>query len=452
MGAQPVTDAAGPAAGDATGSATGDASGPASGDASGPAAGGTAGAPDRANAYAAAAHAARESYARLVAVLAASTGDLALAEDALADAFTAALGHWPASGIPDNPEGWLITVARNRQRDVWKSAAARRSTPLDPAAEIAAADDAGGDLADPFGAVDPLRIPDKRLELCFTCAHPAIDPAARTPLILQVALGFDAAQIAAAYAVPTATMAQRLTRAKRRIARARIPFVVPDRRDMPERLPAVLEAVYGCAAITWRDDADSLAGEARHLAVTLARLLERESEAWALAALVTLSLARRHSGPYVPLEEQPPASWDDQLIDEGEAHLRRAAALRGSAAPGRFELEAAIQAVHVDRRRTGTVDWAAIRTLYSALLAVAPSIGAQVAAAAVIGRTDGAAAGLAALPPGGEAFQPWWATRAELLRRAGRDAEAEVAYSRAIELAREPELRTFLESRRGLTG
>lgn len=420
-------------------------------EAAGPAGGGAAGAAERSTAYAAAAHAARESTARLVAVLAASTGDLALAEDALADAFATALERWPVSGIPDNPEGWLITVARNRQRDVWKSAASRTHAPLDPAMEVvSAAGDAGAvaDLADPFDAVDPLRIPDKRLELCFTCAHPAIDPVARTPLILQVVLGFDAAQIAAAYAVPTATMAQRLTRAKRRIARARIPFVVPDRRDMPARLPAVLEAVYGCAAITWRDDADSLAGEARHLAVTLARLLEREPEAWALAALVTLSLARPRSGPYVPLERQPPASWDARLIEEGENHLRRAAALRGSAAPGRFELEAAIQAVHLDRRRTGTVDWAALHTLYSALLAVAPSLGAHVAAAAVIGRTDGATAGLAALPPGGEGFQPWWATRAELLRRAGRDAEADVAYARAIELAREPELRAFLESRR----
>lgn len=419
-------------------------------DAAGPAADDAAISAARADAYAAAAHAARESYARLVAVLAASTGDLALAEDALADAFAAALERWPVSAIPGNPEGWLITVARNRQRDVWKSAASRTSAPLDPAMEVvAAAGEAGTELTDPFDAVDPLRIPDRRLELCFTCAHPAIDAAARTPLILQAVLGFDAAQIAAAYAVPTATMAQRLTRAKRRIARARIPFVVPDRRAMPERLPAVLEAVYGCAAITWRDDADSLAGEARHLAVTLAGLLEREPEAWALAALVTLSLARPRSGPYVPLEAQPTASWDDRLIDEGEAHLRRAAALRGSAAPGRFELEAAIQAAHLDRRRTGSVDWAAIRTLYSALLAVAPSLGSQVAAAAVIGRTDGATAGLGALPPGGEAFQPWWATRAELLRRAGRDAEADVAYARAIELAREAELRAFLERRRG---
>lgn len=421
-----MTDAAGPAGRDGAGEATA----------------------GRDAAYSAAAHAARESTARLVAVLAARTGDLALAEDALADAFAAALERWPASGIPDNPEGWLITVARNRQRDVWKSAAARTNAPLDEATDVAASAGRADDLTDPFDAVDPLRIPDKRLELCFTCAHPAIDPASRTPLILQVVLGFDAAQIAAAYAVPTATMAQRLTRAKRRIARARIPFVVPDRRDLPERLPAVLEAVYGCAAITWRDDADSLAGEARHLAVTLARLLEREPEAWALAALVTLSLARPRSGPYIPLEEQPPSAWDDRLIDEGEAHLRWAAALRGPAPPGRFELEAAIQAVHLDRRRTGTVDWAALHTLYSTLLAVAPSLGAQVAAAAVIGRTAGAAAGLAALPPGGESYQPWWATRAELLRRAGRAAEADRGYGRAIELAREPEVRSFLERRR----
>jgi RNA polymerase sigma-70 factor, ECF subfamily len=395
------------------------------------------GAASVAEARAAAEHAARASYGRLVAVLAAGTGDLALAEDALADAFVTALERWPNSGVPTNPEGWLITVARNRQRDVWKSPAIRASVPLE-GAEAA---------SEPLDALDPLRIPDRRLELLFTCAHPAIDATARTPLMLQAVLGFDAAHIAAAYAVPAATMAQRLVRAKRRITRARIPFVIPDQRAMPERLPAVLEAVYGCAAITWRDDAESMAGEARYLAVTLASLLEREPEAWALAGLVTLSLARRRPGPYVPLEEQDPASWDARLIDEGETYLRRAAA-SGRLTPGRFELEAAIQAVHLDRRSTGITDWDALRQLYTALVTVAPSLGSQVALAAVIGRTDGADAGLAALPLGGDHLQAWWATRAHLLARAGRAAEASVVYERAIELTDDATVREYLEGRR----
>lgn len=403
-------------------------------------------------ARAAAEHAARTSYGRLVAVLAAGSGDLALAEDALADAFTMALERWPSAGVPENPEGWLVTVARNRQRDVWKSAASHRNVPLDTDGSEAMPGPTvnSDDLAD-LADLDPFRIPDRRLELLFTCAHPAIDAAARTPLMLQAVLGFDAAQIAAAYAVPTATMAQRLVRAKQRIARARIPFVVPDRRAMPERLPPVLEAVYGCAAITWREDARSLAGEAQYLAVTLASLLDHEREAWALAALVTLSLARRRPGPFVPLDEQDPGWWDATLIDDGEAYLRRAAASGG--APGRFELEAAIQGVHLDRRRTGATDWHALRQLYTALVAVAPSLGSRVALAAVIGRADAADAGLAAMPADGEHFQPWWATRADLLVRVGRAAEASVAFDRAIELTDDPSVREYLERRRrGLGG
>jgi RNA polymerase sigma-70 factor (ECF subfamily) len=404
-------------------------------------------------ARAAAERAARHSYGRLVAVLAASSGDLALAEDALADAFESALLRWPRDGVPANPEGWLVTVARNRQRDVWKSVAHRSSVPFDEGEADASggATRAGGAIRsgrpDPLDELDPFAIPDKRLELLAVCAHPAIDPAVRAPLMLQAVLGFDAAQIATAFAVPQATMAQRLVRAKRRIALARIPFEIPERRQLDERVPALLEAVYGCAAITWRGDTASLAGEAQYLAVVLATLLEREPEAWGLAALVTLSLARRRPGAFVPLDEQNPAEWDCALLDEGEGYLRRASAHGG--VPGRFQLEAAIQAVHADRRRTGTTDWAALRALSTALVAVAPSLGARVALAAVVGRTDGAEAGLVALPEASAAltFQPWWATRADLLRRAGRLGEARDAFRRAAELTDDPAVRTYLEVR-----
>jgi predicted RNA polymerase sigma factor len=389
--------------------------------------------------------AARASYGRLLAILAAETGDIPRAEDALGDAFERALASWPATGIPANPEAWLVTVARNRHRDVLKSSAHRTAAPLDvdPAA---------------LDAIDLEAIPDKRLELMFVCAHPAIDAAVRTPLMLHTVLGFDAAQIARAFAVPATAMAQRLVRAKRRIRSTRIPFVVPVLQDMPARLPSVLEAVYGAYAIDWQlvsapTVRESLSAEALYLATTLARLLGDEPEAFGLAALIAFSLARVDArvaadGCLVPLADQNRALWRPELVREGERLLRRA---HGLGRIGRFQLEAAIQSAHC---APGEPDGAALLALHDALVRVVPTLGARVARAAVLAEVEGARAGLAALDAleGAGRFQPAWATRAHLLASVGETEAAASAYSKAISLTTEAPSRLFLERRMaGLT-
>jgi predicted RNA polymerase sigma factor len=383
---------------------------------------------------------ARASYGRLLALLAAPTGDIPAAEDALADAFERALMTWPTGGIPDNPDGWFLTVARNRLRDLWKSSAVRTSVTLE-------------DVHTVLDDVDLEAIPDKRLELLFVCAHPAIEASIRTPLMLQTVLGVESSQIAAVFALPEAAMAQRLVRAKRRIREARIPFAVPLLQDMQSRLPVVLEAIYGAYAIDWQGVAgttirDSLAGEALYLAETLAQLLPSEAETLGLAALISLSMSRAParsspSGEPVPLDEQDKRLWDASLIARGEAYLTQAHTLNRI---GRFQLEAAIQSVHCDRAQSGVTNWIALKKLHEALVEIAPTLGARVSLAATIGEVDSASAGLAALDAieGADRFQPAWATRAHLLAEAGRHADARLAFEKAMSLTTDAGIRSQL--------
>ncbi len=298
----------------------------------------------------------------------------------------------------------------------------------------------------------------------LVCAHPAIAASVRTPLMLQVVLGVDATAIAEAFAVAPAAMAQRLVRAKKRIRDTGIPFAMPDREHLAERLPAILEAVYGAYSIDWQLvpqglPVETLSAEAVHLALVLADLLPEEPEVLGLAALVCLSEARRparraEDGCFVPLEEQDTGRWDRAMIARGEALLSRA---HTKHRPGRFQYEAAIQSAHCTRVSGVPVDAETLRRLHRALVRTAPSLGAQVALAALDGEIDGPAAGLRALDavtdPAVERFQPAWAVRAHLLAAADRVADAERAYRRAIDATTDPGVAKYLAQRlRALPG
>jgi RNA polymerase sigma-70 factor, ECF subfamily len=395
---------------------------------------------------------ARRSYGKLVAFLAARTKDVAGAEDALSDAFAAALADWPARGIPESPEAWLLAVARRKMID----AARRRRTGEGAAGQLRL-------MAEELEAAvaNEKHIPDDRLLMMFACAHPAIDPGIRAPLILQTILGFDAATIASSFLISPATMGQRLVRAKNKIKKAGIPFRLPERADLRERLDAVLEAIYAAFAEGWSDPAGTearrrnLAEEGIWLGRLVASLLPDEPEALGLLALMLHAEARRGArrnaqGDYVPLAEQDTALWDAELIDEAEALLLRASRMD---AVGRYQLEAAVQSAHAVRRLTGATDWAAIERLYDALSALTHSPVVAINRAIAVAETQGPAAGLAALDVLADDarlsdYQPYWAARAGLLARIGRRDAADEAYQRAIGLESDPAVRRFLQQRR----
>jgi RNA polymerase sigma-70 factor (ECF subfamily) len=399
-------------------------------------------------ARAAAESAARASYGRLVAYLAARTRDVAAAEDALSQALIAALATWPGTGVPDRPDAWLLTAARRalghvaRHRRVQGEAADTMRLIADTAQ-----DHATQSRAD----MSPETIPDDRLKLLFVCAHPAIDPAMHTPLMLQTVLGLDAARIAAAFVVAPAAMGQRLVRAKAKIRDAGIRFAVPEPADLPARLAPVLQAIYAAFGTAWDGAGESgLAEEAIWLARLTAALLPDEPEALGLLALLLHSHARaparRDAGCFVPLSAQNPALWSASLAAEAETALARAFPLRRI---GRFQLEAAIQSAHAARAHGRAVDWPAIVTLYQGLLVLAPTLGARVAHAAATAEAQNPAAGLALLDAiaGAETYQPWWATRAHLLARLGQQESARGAYAQAMLLSRDPAVRALLRGR-----
>lgn len=402
------------------------------------------------NAQAAVARVFREEYARAVAVLMRQLGDLDSAEEAVQHAFTVAAERWPTSGVPPSPAGWIITTARNRAID--EARRERRQGDLQAAAMM---------LASPshMEAPDTIKedsVGDDRLRLLFTCCHPSLGEAAQVALTLRVIAGLQTPEIARAFLVPEATMAQRIVRAKGKIRDARIPYRVPDRADLPTRLRPVLSVVY--LIFTQGHTATSgdqlvradLCDEAIRLGRLLLELMPDEPEVRGLLALMLLVDARRAArtdaaGAMVLLADQDRSSWDRAMIEEGQSMVRECLRINR---PGPYQIQAAINAVHSDARTADATDWKQVLQLYDQLMIVAPGPIVALNRAVALGEVEGAPAALAAvdgLPLDG--YYLFHAIRADLLRRVGRVGESRAAYERALALVENPVERVFLEER-----
>ena len=394
----------------------------------------------------------RDEYGRLIASLVRRFGDIDIAQEAAGEALVAALEKWPESGVPPNPGGWLTTTAGNRaidrirrekQRDA-KHQAAFMFSPM-----------SSGHDGTPHEHTGPVE--DDRLRLLFTCCHPALAPEARIALTLRLLGGLTVAEIAQAFLVPETTMAQRITRARKKIAAAKVPYRVPEAADLPERLSGVLAVLFlafneGYLATGDGDPVRAeLTGEAIRLTRVLHQLLPEEPEVAGLLGLLVLTEARREArvrnGQLVPLGEQDRAGWDRALIAEGHDLVRQCLAINR---PGRYQILAAINAVHTDAPTASDTDWSQVVALYDQLTQLDPSPIVALNRAVAVAELDGPKVTLTLidrLPLTG--YHAWHAARADMLRRLGRTAEAKEAYGAAIAATRNSAERAYLSRKRG---